>query len=332
MSELRWDPLLGEWVITATERQERTFLPPKDFCPLCPARPDGVPTEIGRADFDVVVFDNRFPSLRPDSPPPAVTGTALMPVRPAEGACEVVVYTPRHEGTLADASLGRLRRLVAVWADRTTALAHRSGIDYVYVFENKGEVIGVTLAHPHGQIYAYPFIPPVIDREVAQAAKHRSETGGCLWCDVLHEEREDGRRVVFEAGSWTATVPFFARWPYEAHLVPSRHVGFLSELTAGERDGLAVTLKAVLAKYDALFGFSLPYIMAVHQAPVRTDASAYHLHVEFYPPNRTASKLKYLAGSEAGAGAFINDTLPEETAAELRTLEPTTVEAVRAGS
>ncbi len=330
MSELRWDPLLGEWVITATDRQERTFLPPKDFCPLCPARPDGLSTEIGRDDFDVVVFDNRFPSLQPDPPTPAVTGTTLMPVRPAEGACEVDVYTPRHEGSLRDASLGRLRRLIAVWADRTTALAHRPGIEYVFVFENKGEVIGVTLAHPHGQIYAYPFVPPVIAREVAQAGKHRSETGGCLWCDVLAEEREDGRRVIFEAGSWTATVPFFARWPYEVHLVPSRHVGLLSELSAAERDGLAITLKAVLAKYDALFGSSLPYVMAVHQAPVRTDASAYHLHFEFYPPNRTESKLKYLAGSESGAGAFINDTLPEESAARLRSLEPTTVEAVRA--
>lgn len=333
MSELRWDPLLGEWVITATHRQERTFLPPKDFCPLCPTRAGGLLTEIARNDFDVAVFDNRFPALQPDPPPPAVSGSVLMPVRPAEGACEVVVYTPRHDGSLADASLGRLRRLIAVWAERTTALAHRSGIEYVFVFENKGEVIGVTLAHPHGQIYAYPFIPPVIDREVAQAGKHRSLTGGCLWCDVLQEERTDGRHVIFETGAWTATVPFFARWPYEVHLVPSRHVGLLSELTAHERDGLAMSLKAVLAKYDALFGFSLPYVMAVHQAPVaRTDASDYHLHVEFYPPNRTASKLKYLAGSEAGAGAFINDTLPEETAAELRRLEPTTVETVRAGS
>ena len=331
MSELRWNPLLGEWVITATHRQDRTFLPPKDFCPLCPTRPGGPPTEIARGDFDVAVFDNRFPSLQADPPTPAVSGTELTPVAPAAGACEVVVYTPRHEGSLRDASLGKLRRLIAVWADRTTQLAHRSDVEYVFVFENKGEVIGVTLAHPHGQIYAYPFVPPVVAREVASAEAHRSETGGCLWCDVRAQERADGGRVIFEAEGWTATVPFFARWPYEVHLVPERHVGLLSELGAHERDGLAVVLKAVLAKYDRLFGFSLPYVMAVHQAPVGTDASdGYHLHFEFYPPNRTASKLKYLAGSEAGAGAFINDTLPEETAARLRSLEPTSVEAVRA--
>ncbi len=331
MSELRWNPLLGEWVITATHRQDRTFLPPKDFCPLCPTRPGGPPTEIAREDFDVVVFDNRFPSLQADPPAPAVNGTELTPVAPAAGACEVVVYTPRHEGSLRDASLGRLRRLIAVWSDRTTQLAHRPGVEYVFIFENKGEVIGVTLAHPHGQIYAYPFVPPVVAREVAQGEAHRSKTGGCLWCDVREQERADDRRVIFEAAGWTATVPFFARWPYEVHLMPGRHVGFLSELGAHERDGLALTMKAVLAKYDRLFGFSLPYVMAIHQAPVGTDASdAYHLHFEFYPPNRTESKLKYLAGSETGAGAFINDTLPEETASKLRSLEPMTAEAVRA--
>jgi UDPglucose--hexose-1-phosphate uridylyltransferase len=331
MSELRWNPLLGEWVITATHRQDRTFLPPEDFCPLCPTRPGGPPTEIAHADFDVVVFDNRFPSLQPHPPEPAVLGTELMPVRPAMGACEVVVYTPRHDQTLRDASLGRLRKLIAVWAHRTSELGARPEVACVFVFENKGETIGVTLRHPHGQIYAYPWIPPVIAREVASGEAHRFRTGGCLWCDLLAQERADGRRVIFETETWTATVPFFARWPYEIHLTPRRHIGFLSELVASERNGLAVVLKAVLAKYDRLFDFSLPYIMAIHQRPLGADASdAYHLHFEFYPPNRTATKLKYLAGSEAGAGAFISDTLPEETAARLRELEPTTVEAVRA--
>ncbi len=330
MSELRWNPLLGEWIITATHRQDRTFLPPKDYCPLCPTRPGGPATEIDRADFDVVVFENRFPSLQPRPPPPAVKGSELMPVRPSIGACEVVVYTPRHEGSLRDAPLSRLRRLIAVWAERTRQLGDRPEVACVFIFENKGEAIGVTLVHPHGQIYAYPRIPPVLAREVASAEVHRSTTGGCLWCDVLREERADGRRVIFETDTWTATVPFFARWPYEVHLVPHRHVGSLFELTARERDGLAVTLKALLIKYDGLFGFSLPYIMAIHQRPSDGDAhDGYHLHFEFYPPNRTESKLKYLAGSEAGAGAFINDTLPEETAARLREVNPRTAEAAR---
>jgi UDPglucose--hexose-1-phosphate uridylyltransferase len=193
MSELRWNPLLGEWVITATHRQDRTFLPPEDFCPLCPTRPGGPPTEIAHADFDIVVFDNRFPSLQPHPPEPAVLGTELMPVRPAMGACEVVVYTPRHDQTLRDASLGRLRKLIAVWAHRTSELGARPEVACVFVFENKGETIGVTLRHPHGQIYAYPWIPPVIAREVASGEAHRFRTGGCLWCDLLAQERADGR-------------------------------------------------------------------------------------------------------------------------------------------
>ena len=323
MSELRWNPQLGEWVITATHRQDRTFLPPRDFCPLCPTRPGGVPTEIDREDFEIAVFQNRFPSLHPAPPDPAVEGTELTPVEPALGECEVVVYTPQHDATLAGASLERLRRLIGVWAHRTLDLGARPEVAYVFVFENKGEAIGVTLHHPHGQIYAYPHIPALLAREVANAAAHMTRTGTCLWCALQGQELRDDQRVIAVTDSWVAGVPFFARWPYEVHLTPRRHVGWLHELDEPEIDGLARVLKTLLMKYDALFGFSLPYIMAIHQRP--TDAGAhdgYHLHLEFYPPNRTATKLKYLAGSEAGAGAFINDTLPEQTARQLRDLGP----------
>ncbi len=323
MSERRWNPILGEWVITATHRQDRTFLPPADHCPLCPTKPGGHPTEIGRPTFDIAVFDNRFPSLRADPPPPAVEGTDLTPVEPSFGACEVVVYTPDHTATLASMSLDRVRRLITVWAHRTLVLGARDEVAYVFVFENKGEQIGVTLHHPHGQIYAYPTIPPVLARETSNAAAHRHRTGGCLWCDLRDQECGDGRRIVATGGGWTATVPFFARWPYEVHIASDRHVGWLHELDAGETDGLARMLLTVIRKYDALFDMSLPYIMAIHQRPTDAgDHAGYHLHIEFYPPNRTATKLKYLAGSEAGAGAFINDTLPEETAAALRALSP----------
>jgi UDPglucose--hexose-1-phosphate uridylyltransferase len=323
MSERRWNPQLREWVITATHRQDRTFLPPADACPLDVARPGQPPTEIDRRDFDVAVFDNRFPSLSARPPEPAVAGSRLMPVEPALGACEVVVYTPQHEGSLGGLSVEQIRRLMAVWAHRTSVLAARPEIGYVYIFENRGEAIGVTLHHPHGQIYGYPVVPPLLEREVAAAQAHRNEHGGCLWCGVAEEERRDGRRVLLDDAGWLATVPFYARWPYEVHLMPRRHVGWLWELSGDEALGLARMLKAVLAKYDALFGFPLPYIMAVHQRPTDGgDHDAYHLHVEFYPPNRTERKLKFLAGSEAGAGAFINDTLPEETAERLRGLAP----------
>jgi UDPglucose--hexose-1-phosphate uridylyltransferase len=323
MSERRWNPVLGEWVITATHRQDRTFLPPAEYCPLCPTRQGGDPTEIGRPDFEIAVFDNRFPSLRRDPDPPAIEGTGLTPVAPSSGACEVVVYTPRHSGQLGTMSVRHVRRLIAVWAHRTLILGGRDEVAYVFAFENRGEQIGVTLHHPHGQIYAYPMIPPVLEREVASAADHRERTGGCLWCDLNTQESAEGRRIVARAGGWLATVPFFARWPYEVHLTSERHVGWLHELDAGEVDGLARVLLTVIRKYDALFDMTLPYIMAIHQRPTDGgDHDGYHLHVEFYPPNRTATKLKYLAGSEAGAGAYINDTLPEETAATLRDHPP----------
>jgi UDPglucose--hexose-1-phosphate uridylyltransferase len=323
MSELRWNPLLREWVITATHRQDRTFLPPRDFCPLCPAGRSEVATEIDRTTYEVVVFENRFPSLRREPEVPAVEGSDITPVRPSAGACEVVVYTPQHDATAADLSETQLERLIAVWARRTLELGAREEIDYVFVFENKGESIGVTLHHPHGQIYGYPYIPTLIEREVAAARSHEQAGSACLWCDLLRQELADGRRIVAHNRRWVASVPFFARWPYELHLLPRRHMGWLHELDDEEAGDLAGLLKVVLLKYDRLFGFSLPYIMAIHQRP--TDGGqhdGYHLHIEFYPPNRTATKLKYLAGSEAGAGAFINDTLPEETARQLRELEP----------
>jgi UDPglucose--hexose-1-phosphate uridylyltransferase len=323
MSELRWHPLLGQWVITATYRQDRTFLPPRDYCPLCPTRAGRSATEVPEPDYDIAVLDNRFPSLQAVPPQPAVAGTELTPVRPAGGVCEVVLYTSDHDATLAGASLRRIRHLIAVLADRTRDLGARPEIEYVFAFENKGEAIGVTISHPHGQIYAYPFVPPVIEAELRQLRSHRAATGRCLVCDLLRGELADGRRIVAETAGWVAAVPFYARWPYEVHLTPRSHVGWLHELEEAEVAGLARVLKTVLCKYDNLFGFSLPYVMAIHQRPVgRAAGEDYHLHFEFYPPNRTESRLKYTAGSESGAGTFINDTLPEDTAQRLRALPP----------
>jgi UDPglucose--hexose-1-phosphate uridylyltransferase len=319
MSELRWHPLLFEWVITATQRQDRTFLPPREHCPLCPTQPGGLPTEIDRDDFEIAVFENRFPSLHRRPPEPAVPGTVLTPVRPAAGVCEVVVYTPKHDATLAGLPPAHVEHLIEVWGHRTRELGARSEVDYVYAFENRGEAIGVTLHHPHGQIYAYPFVPPLLLREVDAANRHEREHGRCLWCDLARQERRAASRVVIAGAAWDAVVPYFARWPYEVHLQPHRHVGWLHDLTRPEVADLARVLQRLLAAYDRLFGFALPYVMAIHQRPVDGEAhDAYHLHFEFYPPNRSETKLKYLAGSEAGAGAFINDTLPEETAARLR--------------
>lgn len=328
MSELRWHPLLREWVITSTERQDRTFLPPKDYCPLCPERADGVFTEVPEKTFRIVSFLNRFPSLRSEPPAPAVEGSELYPVAPARGVCEVIVYTPQHETSLAQQPVDEIEELVYVWRDRYQELAKLDYIRYVYIFENKGEAIGVTLHHPHGQLYAFPYIPPRLERELESLALHREKTGRCLLCDVVAQERADSRRRVMEGEHFYAGVPFYARWPYEVHVWAKEHRASLAELSGTEIRDLARVLKAVMCKYDALWGFSMPYLMILKQLP--TDGrgpEADHFRIEFLPPLRTANKLKYLASVETGAGSFINDTLAEEKAAELRAVEPTTLPA-----
>jgi UDPglucose--hexose-1-phosphate uridylyltransferase len=320
MNQLRWDPTLREWVTYATHRQDRTFLPPAEYCPLCPTEPGGFPTEVPRESYDIVVFENKFPSYIPDAPAPDEPGTALMPTAPGRGVTEVVVYSDEHEETLAGLPEERICNLVEVWADRFEELGSRDYVDYVFIFENKGEAIGVTLHHPHGQIYGYPFVPPRPRKELKAARDHHAEHGTCLHCDLLAEEHADGRRVIRKGDLFTAFVPFYAHYPYEVHVYARRCVPSIAGLNEDERRELAHTLKRLLTGYDAHFGFSLPYMMAMHQAP--TDGEDHegvaHFHIEFYPPNRTAEKLKYLAGSEVGAGAFIVDALPETTAAALR--------------
>src|SRR5438128_644396 len=187
MSELRWNPVLEEWVITATERQDRTFLPPPGHCPLDPSTPGGFPTEIPAPTYQIVVFENKFPSMRLEPPAPAVQGTELYPVAPARGVCEVVVYTPDHKSTLTERSVDEIEQLIYVWTDRYRELGAREEIEFVYIFENKGEAIGVTLHHPHGQVYAFSFIPPRIAKELDSAARHLERTGECLFCRILRE-------------------------------------------------------------------------------------------------------------------------------------------------
>lgn len=321
MSELRWNPILAEWVVTATHRQDRTFMPPAGYCPICPTTPGGFPTEVPAETYEYVVFENKFPSFKQEPDPPAVAGSELMPVRPSQGLCEVVLYTPHHAGTLADRSVMEIERLVRVWQDRYRELGDRPEIDYVFIFENKGEAIGVTLHHPHGQIYAFSYLPPKIERELTSQAAHFEKTGRCLHCDVVAEERKDARRIVAENDHFVAFIPFYARYPYEVHLYAKAHHEAIAAFGPVERRAFAELLKTVMAQYDGLFGFPLPYMMVMHQQP--TDGRPHpgcHFHVEFYPPHRTAQKLKYLAGCESGAGTFINDTLPEEKAAELRAI------------
>jgi UDPglucose--hexose-1-phosphate uridylyltransferase len=321
LNQLRWDPTLEEWVAYATHRQDRTFLPPAEYCPLCPTKPGGFPTEVPRESYDIVVFENKFPSFTPDAPEPEEPGTSLTPTAPGRGVAEVVLYSDDHDATLAGMGERRIRNLIEVWADRYEELGALECVDYVFIFENKGEAIGVTLHHPHGQIYAYPFIPPRPKKELQAAREYRTENeGSCLHCEMLAQEHEDGRRVVAKGEHFTAFIPFYAHFPYEVHVYARRCAPSIADLGAEERWDLTRVLKRLLVGYDRLFGFSLPYMMVMHQAP--TDGGDHegiaHFHIEFYPPNRTADKLKYLAGSETGAGAFIVDALPESTAQTLR--------------
>ena len=327
MSERRYDPTTGEWVTFATHRQDRTFLPPADSCPLCPDPAGAWDGEIDRAAFDIAVFDNRFPSLSPDPPPPDLAGTDLYPVQPATGRCEVVVYSAEHDTTLAAAGRERVRLLVDVWADRYAVLG-AEGHAYVLPFENKGEVIGVTLHHPHGQVYAFPDVPPRPLRELTAAARHRAATGRCVECDVVAAEVSTGSRVVVAGAEWVAHVPFWARFPYEVRISPRAHRPHLGAVDAAGRDDLAGVLRDVLRGMDALFGFSLPYVMGLFQAPTGGSPAAAgwdggwddiaHAHLLISPPHRGPAKLKYLAGSELMGGAFMTDVAPEQAAERLR--------------
>jgi UDPglucose--hexose-1-phosphate uridylyltransferase len=321
MSELRYDPLLGQWVATATQRQDRTFLPPDDYCPLCPTKPGGFPTEVPEPTYDIVAFENKFPSLRRIPETPSIADDKLYQVRPSQGVCEVVLYSPDHDSSLATVPVEQIHQLVMVWRARFLELEKHEFVKYVFIFENKGEAVGVTLHHPHGQIYAYPIVPPVVLTELEECLEYMEKTGRCLLCDIVQKERTTGKRMILENASFAVFIPFFARYPYETHIVSKRHLQAFSDLTETEMFDLAEALKQLLTAFDRLFDVSFPYIMAIHQRPVDgEDYEHYHFHFEFYPPMRTATKLKYLAGSEAGAGFFINDTLPEIKAGELRKL------------
>jgi UDPglucose--hexose-1-phosphate uridylyltransferase len=315
-SEIRYDALLDQWVIIASHRQGRTHLPPTDQCPLCPSTPDRL-TEVPADDYDVVVFENRFPSLVPGTPGPGGEDD-LFVRRPGVGRCEVVCFTADHDASFAQLAPERVEVVLEAWADRTRELGSLAGVEHVFVFENRGEEIGVTLTHPHGQIYAYPFVPPRTQRMLRSARLHREQSRACLFCALLAAERADGARVVAEGDRWTAFVPHAARWPFEVHLYPHRHVPDLPALDAAERGELARLYLEVLRRFDGVFGTRMPYIAAWHQAPVRGDRDLAHLYLQVFSIRRAPGKLKYLAGSESAAGVWVNDIAPERAAQLLR--------------
>ncbi|MEX5717630.1 galactose-1-phosphate uridylyltransferase [Geodermatophilus maliterrae] len=318
-SQLRRDALLGEEVVIAAHRQSRTFLPPADQCPLCPSRP-GRPTEVPESDYQVVAFENRFPSLATSvdqDVPPTAPGAPLAALRPGFGRCEVVLFTSDHDQHFAGLGHDRARLVVDVWADRTAELSRIDGVEQVFCFENSGEEIGVTLAHPHGQIYAYPFVTPRVERVLGSVRRHREGTGGDLFAEVVDAERA-GPRVVAADDHWVAFVPAAARWPYEVQLFPTRRVPDLPALEDAQRDALATVYLDVLGRFAHRFDTPMPYIASWNQAPVHAGREDWWLHLQLFSLRRAPGKLKYLAGSESGMGAFITDTNPEDVAEQLR--------------
>ncbi|MEC3994605.1 galactose-1-phosphate uridylyltransferase [Actinacidiphila sp. DG2A-62] len=303
-SQTRDDRLLGDTVAIASHRQGRTYHPPADQCPLCPSR-EGRRSEIPAADYEVVVFENRFPSLTGD-----------------KGRCEVVCFTSDHDASFADLTPERARQVLDAWTDRTQDLSQLPGVVQVYPFENRGEEIGVTLGHPHGQIYGYPFTTPRTQLMLRSLAEHRERTGRNLFDDVLADERADGSRIVLAGEHWTAFVPYAAHWPYEVHLYPNRRVPDLLGLDEDARAEFPGIYLELLRRFDRIFGDDqppTPYISGWHQAPFTApDRRDFALHLELFTIRRTSGKLKFLAGSESGMGAFVNDVPPESAAARLR--------------
>ena len=288
---------------------------PEGACPFCPGS--------GRVpdSYDVHLYPNDFPAFSFDNPPFAAEG-GLFRTTGARGACDVVVYSPDHNVLPSQLSVEHWEKVVELWTRRTAELFAHPDIEYVVVFENTGVAIGVTMPHPHGQIYALPFIPPLVQTELSSAREYSNARGECLYCRLRASEVADGRRVVTEAGAFVAFLTFYGRFPGEMQICPRRHFGSLSDLSSSERRELAEILSIVRRKYDNLWKAPMPLMMLLRQRPAKGDHLYFHFHIDILPIQRSAAKLKYLASMESGTGTFLNDTLPEEQAALLRAKEP----------
>ncbi|HWF82331.1 MAG TPA: galactose-1-phosphate uridylyltransferase [Streptosporangiaceae bacterium] len=314
-SQARRDRLVDEWVIIASHRQDRTFKPADDQCPLCPSSATRL-TEIPAPEYEVVVFENRFPTL-----PATIEGhTDAAGKGAAAGRCEVICFSQHHGTSFADLTVAQAATVMAAWLDRSVELARLPGVEQVYCFENRGLEIGATLSHPHGQIYAFPYVTPRTERMLRATADHWRATGRNLFDDVLAAEREQASRIVLDGKHWTAFVPYAARWPYEVHIYPHHRVPDLAALTDEAKSEFCGLYLDLLRRFDRLFDAPAPYIAGWHQAPVRVGRENFALHLELFTIRRAPGKLKYLAGSESGMGAFANDVAPEAAAQRLRDL------------
>ncbi len=319
-TQLRFDRQTGEWVIIAALRQDRTYKPTSAQCPLCPD-PAGLSSEVPAPEYDVVVFENRFPSLVDNGESSAYSDPSDGFVSaPGQGRCEVIAFSSDHTGCFADLDEAHARLVVDAWGHRTAELMAREDIEQVFCFENRGEEIGVTLTHPHGQIYGYPYLTPRTTAMLREAHAHRMRYGTNLFASILADEVDHGARIVAQNDAFTAFVPFASRWPVEVHIYPNRFVHNLTELDDTELDDFAQIYLDIVRRFDKMYATPLPYMSALHQYTDDDRQREGYFHVELISIRRSATKLKYLASSESAMGAFINDTTPEAVATQLRGL------------
>ncbi len=319
IGELRLDPLVNEWVAMAAHRQGRIFLPPIELCPLCPSSVDLL-TEIPDSNYEVVVFDNRSPSLRPPDSNFQIPNELNFdtPIVPAAGKCEVVCYAADHGKSFKDLSAKQIRTVMEAWRNRVKELSSEDFIAHIFPFENRGEEVGVTLSHPHGQIYAYSYLTPRVEKMLAVAQAHKTRTGRVLLDDVIAREIKDEVRIVAQNADWIAYVPYASRYPFEIHLAPKKSVSDMAELSDAQADSFSIISQEVFRRLDGVFGIEMAYIAAWHQAPVRVGRDVLRLHLQICSVRRQPNKLKYLAGSVSAMGAFIMDMKPEQSAQQLR--------------
>lgn len=314
MAEIRFNPFKRDWTMIASHRQDRPQMP-KGWCPFCPGS-GKVPDH-----YDVLSYDNDFPALSQSPPAPDDVANDFFKTALAYGRCEVVLYSPNHTATMPELSFSHMRKLIDLWVDRCQKMSIDQSIKYIYAFENRGKEIGVTMPHPHGQIYGYPFIPQKIEKELESTKEYYQKNKRNLFEDWLKNEHKDGRRIIFEDDNFSVVLPFFSETVYGVQIVSRQNIQYLWEMDESEKDSLARTVRDTVGMLDSLFNIPMPYMLAMHQGPVNyiEDTSPYYrFHIEFIPVLRSKDKLQFFASSESGAGAYCNPTAPEEKAPELR--------------
>jgi len=323
-NEIRFDPLLKEWVIVATNVAKRPLIlnttkdnKKSEFCPFCPDAPEGT------GNWIVKWVPNRFPSLRSDLGHSFNEETIehnFFRVRPGKGRCEVILYSQNHNSSFADLSIDHIVELIKLWINRfNSTINEDQELKYTYIFENRGTAIGVSLSHPHGQLYSFPFIPQKIQRIIDSAKEFFENNNECIFCRIIKLEKQETSRIVEENDNFIAFIPYYAKWPFEIHIYPKKHYSSISNILETEFKSFATILKKVVLRLDGLYGFVMPYVMAHMNPPIHSgNMDFYHYHIEIYPPYRDKDKLKFLAGVELGTNVIINPANPADSAKKLR--------------